>query len=85
MEELVNQGATPNTCRGRQQFWTLVYGVILRRWGKLIQSDLDFRHVQIMEFLTKVLPIRLREFALAAREQGNPILAQVMEQLAQEH
>jgi hypothetical protein len=59
-----------------------VYGVILRRWTKLITADPDFRHVQIMEFLTRVLPIRLAEFAEAARERGNPILAQVMEELA---
>jgi hypothetical protein len=82
MEELVNDGTTPNKCDGRKKFWALVYGVILRRWTKLITADPDFRHVQIMEFLTRVLPIRLAEFAEAARERGNPILAQVMEELA---
>jgi len=36
-----------------------------------------------MQFLKQVLPNRLSEFALEYRSRGQPILAQVMEQLAE--
>jgi hypothetical protein len=43
-----------------------------------------FRHMQIIQFLKRMLPNRLPEFALEYRERGHPILAQVMEKLADE-
>jgi len=63
-------------------FGSLFISTFLKPHGAFIKDDPGFRHVQIMQFLKRVLPNRLPEFALEYRQRGHSILAQVMEQLA---
>jgi hypothetical protein len=81
---LVDAGVTPDNCGGSERFWRLVYQHLLKTYGARIKDNPDFQHVQIMQFLKRVLPNRLPEFAFEYRQRGHPILAQVMEQLADE-
>ncbi len=85
MESLVQEGMTPNKSGGQREFFKLVYHRILRTWGGDIKRDPDFQHVHISEFLERMLVIRLPELAAQYRERGNPILAQVMEELAEDN
>jgi hypothetical protein len=82
MEEVVIDGVTPTSCRGAEKFFARVYGVILRQWGKMIATDPAFKNVQITKFLNRAFVNRLADFAAVYRQRGNPILAQVMEELA---
>jgi len=84
MEQLVNDGVRPTSCGGRAKFFAAVYGVILRRWGNVIATEPAFKNVEIIKFLNHVFVNRLAANAAVYRERGNPILAQVMEELAEE-
>jgi hypothetical protein len=83
IESLVSEGSIPNTCGGSARFFSLMYQQILKTCGASIKEDSDFRQVQIMQFLKKVLVNRLPQFALEYRERGQPVVAQVMEELAE--
>lgn len=83
IEVMVSDGKSPASCGGKNKFWTAVHVRILERWGSEIKKDRKFKNVEIFEFLKHVLPMRLEEFAESAREHGNPILAQVLEELAE--
>jgi len=83
MGELVDGGKLPANCGGAGAYWRLIYGRILTEWGDGLRRNPIFRHVRIMEFLTTMLVNRLPNYAEDARQKGNVILAQVMEELAE--
>lgn len=83
IEAMVDDGKSPTSCGGKDKFWSAVHLRILQVYGTEIKKDRKFKHVRILEFLKQVLPTRLEECAAGARAAGNPILAQVLEELAE--
>jgi hypothetical protein len=82
IESLFDQGKLNREFADRSHFWRLVYHRILIDRGREIGRDLKFRNVKILEVLTEWVADCLPGFAERFREEGNPILAQVLEALA---
>jgi hypothetical protein len=82
LDELVCAGTLPSNSEGIRNYWRLVYQRILTKFAADLRFDPIFGHILIMEFLTRMFVKQLPEYAEEARESGNVMLAQTMEQLA---
>jgi hypothetical protein len=83
IEKLFDQGKLkPGNFPDSNDFWRLVYHRILIDRGSEMGKDPRFRNVKIFEALKDWVSDCLPGFAEKFREQGNPILAQTLEALA---
>jgi hypothetical protein len=81
IERLFDQGKFGRDIEPNE-FWRLVYQQIASDRGSEIAKDPRFRNVKILEKLKEWATECLLGFAKDFREKGNPILAQVLEALA---
>jgi hypothetical protein len=82
IESLFDEGKLNREFTDRGEFWRLVYHRILIDRGSEMGKDPKFRNVKILEVLKDWVSDCLPGFADRFREQGNPMLAQMLEKLA---
>jgi hypothetical protein len=83
IERLFDEGKFGRGDIEPNEFWRLVYHQILSDRGSEIAKDLRFRNVKILDNLKEWAAEALPGFASRFREDGNPMLAQMLEALSE--
>lgn len=83
IEMLTNNGVTISTAGGRKVFLQRVYAELVREHGQQLAGDPVFRHIRVIEFLSKPFRARCHELAQGYRASGKLFMAGLYDELSE--